>query len=56
MDDSFGGGSNLAFDVDSGICDASRIVIDEVYKVTNNVGLSDSLGMATRLATVGEAM
>ena len=36
MGDSFGGGSNLAFDVDSGICDASRIVLDEVYKVTNH--------------------
>ena len=56
MVDSFDGGSNLAFDVDSGICDASRIVIDEVYKVTNNMGLSDSLGMATCLATVGEAV
>ena len=56
MVDSFDGGWNRAFDVDSGICDASRIVIDEVYKVTNIMGLSDSLGEATCLATVGEAL
>ena len=55
MGDSFGGGSNLAFDVDSSIFDASRIVIDDVYRVTSNIRLSDSLGMPTCLATVGEA-
>ena len=43
-------------DIDAVVCDASRIMIDEVYKVTNNMGSSDSLGMATCLATVGEVL
>lgn len=43
-------------DIDKLVCEASRIVIDEVYKVTNNMGSSDSLGMATCLVTVGETL
>lgn len=49
-DDDFG------FDMDVTVCDAARMIIDEVYKVTNSMGSSDSLGMATCLATVGEAL
>jgi tetratricopeptide (TPR) repeat protein len=45
---------DVPFDVDVTVCEASRIIIDEVYKVTNSMGSSDSLGMATCLATVGE--
>ena len=45
-----------SFDLDSTVCDASRIIIDEVYKVTNSMGSSDSLGMATCLVTVGETL
>lgn len=44
------------FDIDTAVGDASRVIIDEVYKVTNNMGVSDSLGMATCLATVGETL
>lgn len=44
----------IEFDLDTTICEASRIIIEEVYKVTNSMGSSDSLGMATCLATVGE--
>lgn len=51
-----GSGEPQSFDVDTAVCDASRIVIDEVYKVTNSMGSSDSLGMATCLATVGETL
>ena len=47
---------DATFDIDTAICDASRIIIDEVYKVTNSMGSSDSLGMATCLATVGECL
>jgi tetratricopeptide (TPR) repeat protein len=32
------------------------IIVDEVYKVTNSMGSSDSLGMATCLATVGDCL
>jgi tetratricopeptide (TPR) repeat protein len=45
-----------SLDIDTTVCDASRIVIDEVYKVTNSMGSSDSLGMATCLVTVGETL
>ena len=49
--------SDLAnLDIEVTVCDASRIIIDEVYKVTNSMGSSDSLGMATCLATVGESL
>jgi tetratricopeptide (TPR) repeat protein len=48
--------SNLNFDVEEVLCAASRIIIDEVYKATNTMGSSDSLGMATCLATVGETL
>lgn len=48
--------SSGTFDIDSTLCDASRVIIDEVYKVTNSMGSSDSLGMATCLATVGECL
>jgi tetratricopeptide (TPR) repeat protein len=54
--DSSGGRPAVSFDLDSAVCDAARIIIDEVYKVTNSMGQSDSLGMATCLATVGEAL
>jgi tetratricopeptide (TPR) repeat protein len=50
------GDSTVTFDVDSTVCDASRVIVDEVYKVTNSMGSSDSLGMATCLATVGECL
>lgn len=50
------GESGINFDVEELVCDASRIVIDEVYKVTNTMGSSDSLGMATCLATVGDTL
>jgi tetratricopeptide (TPR) repeat protein len=46
----------ISFDMDTVVCDASRSVIDEVYKTTNNMGSSDSLGMATCLATIGETL
>jgi tetratricopeptide (TPR) repeat protein len=46
----------VGFDVDETVCNASKVVIDEVYKVTNSMGSSDSLGMATCLATVGECL
>lgn len=46
----------ISFDMDAVVCDASRSVIDEVYKTTNNMGSSDSLGMATCLATIGETL
>ena len=46
----------FTFDVDNMVCEASRMMVDEVYRVTNNMGSSDSLGMATCLATVGEAL
>ena len=48
--------SSPSFDLDATVCDAARIVIDEVYKVTNNMGQSDSLGMGTCLVTVGETL
>lgn len=49
--------SDLAnLDIEVTVCDASRIIIDEVYKVTTSMGSSDSLGMATCLATVGESL
>lgn len=48
--------SGLSFDLDATVCDAARMVVDEVYKVTNSMGSSDSLGMATCLATVGETL
>lgn len=54
-DDSHGD-LKLSFDIDVTVCEAARIIIDEVYKVTNSMGSSDSLGMATCLATVGEAL
>jgi len=41
---------------DTTVCEAGKMIIDEVYKVTNNMGSSDSLGMATCLATVGETL
>ena len=44
------------FDIDEAVGSASRVIIDEVYKVTNSMGVSDSLGMATCLATVGETL
>lgn len=50
------GGSSVSFDIDTTVCDASRVIVDEVYKVTNSMGSSDSLGMATCLATVGECL
>jgi tetratricopeptide (TPR) repeat protein len=46
----------ISFDMDTVVCDASRSIIDEVYKTTNNMGSSDSLGMATCLATIGETL
>jgi tetratricopeptide (TPR) repeat protein len=46
----------VGFDLDNTICEASRIIIDEVFKVTTSMGASDSLGMATCLATVGECL
>jgi tetratricopeptide (TPR) repeat protein len=46
----------ITFDMDGTVCEAARLIIDEVYKVTNSMGSSDSLGMATCLATVGEAL
>jgi tetratricopeptide (TPR) repeat protein len=48
--------SPAEFDIEAAVCGASRIVIDEVYKVTNSMGSSDSLGMATCLVTVGETL
>jgi tetratricopeptide (TPR) repeat protein len=48
--------SSVSFDVDTTVCDASRVIVDEVYKVTNSMGSSDSLGMATCLATVGDCL
>jgi len=47
---------DINFDIDSTACEACRMIVDEVYKVTNSMGSSDSLGMATCLATVGEAL
>ena len=47
---------NSEVDIDNAVCTACRIIVDEVYKVTNNMGPSDSLGMATCLATVGETL
>lgn len=47
---------NFTFDADTTVCEAARLIVDEVYKVTNSMGSSDSLGMATCLATVGEAL
>ncbi|GKY97404.1 hypothetical protein MPSEU_000698900 [Mayamaea pseudoterrestris] len=44
------------FDIDITVCEAGRLIVDEVHKVTNSMGSSDSLGMATCLATVGEAL
>ena len=44
------------FDIDEAVANASRVIIDEVYKVTNSMGVSDSLGMATCLAAVGETL
>lgn len=44
------------FDIDEAVGNASRVIIDEVYKITNTMGVSDSLGMATCLATVGETL
>jgi tetratricopeptide (TPR) repeat protein len=46
----------FTFDIDMTVCEAGRLIVDEVYKVTNSMGSSDSLGMATCLATVGEAL
>lgn len=51
-----GDAPTFSFDIDTVICEASRSIIDEVYKTTNNMGSSDSLGMATCLATVGETL
>ena len=48
--------SILGFDIDETVCSASKAIIDEVHKVTNSMGASDSLGMATCLATVGECL
>jgi tetratricopeptide (TPR) repeat protein len=48
--------ATLGFDVDETVCSASKAIIDEVHKVTNSMGASDSLGMATCLATVGECL
>ena len=48
--------NDATMDVDSFVCNASRAIVDEVYKVTNSMGTSDSLGMATCLATVGECL
>lgn len=53
-DEPTGGDPN--FDIDEAVANASRVIIDEVYKVTNSMGVSDSLGMATCLATVGETL
>lgn len=50
------GDIKLSFDIDVTVCEAARMIVDEVYKVTNSMGSSDSLGMATCLATVGEAL
>jgi tetratricopeptide (TPR) repeat protein len=50
------GDSAAEFDIDATICNASRVIIEEVYKVTNSMGSSDSLGMATCLATVGDCL
>ena len=49
-------GDGNGLDLDTFVCDASRVIVDEVYKVTNSMGTSDSLGMATCLATVGECL
>jgi len=48
--------SAINFDIDAVACDGSRLLIDEIYKVTNSMGSSDSLGMATCLAAVGEGL
>jgi tetratricopeptide (TPR) repeat protein len=50
------GDSSVSFDIEATVCNASRVVIEEVYKVTNSMGSSDSLGMATCLATAGECL
>lgn len=46
----------INFDIDAVACDGSRMIIDEIYRVTNSMGSSDSLGMATCLAAVGEGL
>lgn len=56
VSDANDGEGALSIDVDAIVCDASRVIVDEVYKVTNSMGSSDSLGMATCLATVGECL
>jgi tetratricopeptide (TPR) repeat protein len=48
--------SAISFDIDAVACDGSRLLIDEIYRVTNSMGSSDSLGMATCLAAVGEGL
>jgi len=48
--------SAITFDIDAVACDGSRLLIDEIYRVTNSMGSSDSLGMATCLAAVGEGL
>ncbi|CAB9499668.1 tetratricopeptide repeat domain [Seminavis robusta] len=48
--------SAINFDIDAVACDGSRLLIDEIYRVTNSMGSSDSLGMATCLAAVGEGL
>jgi tetratricopeptide (TPR) repeat protein len=46
----------VTFDIDNVALEACKCMVDEVYKATSNMGSSDSLGMATCLATVGETL
>lgn len=48
--------STSPFESDTIVCEAGRMIIEEVHKATNSMGSSDSLGMATCLVTVGETL